>query len=267
MPNEYDYIQERAEELSSLDPEKDSELIRAIEGEICDFIFRELRITKGKAYFPGLNSRNLPSEEFSDILTDVLIKLLKNYRPEKGKFFDALKYIVSRRINDYYADKYKREEWEESYEGRTEDYGEAGEILDNSHFTKDLEWREVFLRVASIIAVRKEQEKHLSKSKRSFFEGFFTFDTVATKFGLFEGDEVVEQSEILFSVMEMVVLEYLLEGTFNSMRDVFMNKVRDEKNLNRRNETMQICYTLSKPTVVERSSRYKKFLKEFQLGG
>jgi hypothetical protein len=128
---------------------------------------------------------------------------------------------------------------------------------------------ELYCRLAVIIAERKKQEEHLSKNKRGHFEGFFTVDTVRFAKGAAEGKRVIVkfseeelsfQNNLLFPIMEIVVLEYLMEGSFAHMRDVSQNKLRDVKSLNKRNETMCACYGLSKPTVVKRNKAYMELL-------
>jgi hypothetical protein len=260
-------IQVLAEELSKLDREKDSERIRDIEGAICAHELGLLKNSGGKADFPLLGRKyncRLPFDAFYDIFTNELLKLLKNYNPESAKFLHALMFYVTNRCKDYYTAQNKKSANEGSYEERLETLGDKGELPDkNSDFAKTYESPksefEVFCRVAPLVALRKAQEQHLAKSKRAYFEGFFTFDTTAqTKKCLFDRDDVVAENETLFPIMETIVLEYLLVGVFAHMRDVADNAVRDAQRLDRRNETMQDCYNLSKPTVVDRNKRYRR---------
>ena len=189
--------------------------------------------------------------------------MLKNYNPEKGQFTTALMFIVRNRLKDYYSAAKKKSENEESYEGRLENLGESGEISGGSDFTDSFGTPrsefEAFRSVAPHVALRKTQEKHLSKSKRSYMDGFFTFDATAqTKKGLFDKNEVIADNDLLFPIMELIILEYLLYGTFTHMSDVANNTVKDEKRLDQRNETMQVCYSISKPTVVIRNKLYRQ---------
>ena len=263
-----DELQTLAEELSRLDRDKDFERARAIESEIAEYELGLFKNINGKAYFPLLKTYNgtLPFEKVYDIFIDVLFDLLRRYDPEKASFTTALSYILNRRVKDIFkkpdgyteeiifTDLYKTDEDgnEQPFEP-TAPNGDPETIhLAGTEF-------EIFLQIAPLVTLRKEQEKHLSKSKKSYLEGFYTFDaTSQTKSGLFDAREVVSENATLFPIMEIVILEYLLHGTFKSMKDVVNNDVRDEKRLEQRNETMQICYSLSKPTVVERNKRYRQ---------
>ena len=270
MTNDILIIEELATELSKLDREKDSERIRAIESEICAYELGILKNIKGKAFFPllGNKSGTIPYDDFHDILTDVLLKLLRNYNPEKAKFSTALMYIVQNRLKDYYTSMRKKAECEESLDARLEIMGDAGDFAVEVDFMESLENKtelKLFLEIAHLIAIKKEKEKHFSIRERSLLEGFFTFDTAAQiKHGLFDEKEVISNNDSIFPIMELVVLEYLLEGAFDSMYDVVYNAVRDEKRLRQRNKTMQVCYNLSKPTV---SKKFEKYIKLFEAFG
>ena len=69
---------------------------------------------------------------------------------------------------------------------------------------------------------------------------------------------MIAENDLLYPIMELVVLEYLLHGTFAHMHDVAENAVISEKRLDRRNEAMQAFYNISKPTVVDRNKKYRK---------
>ncbi len=138
-----------------------------------------------------------------------------------------------------------------------------GEVAEEGDFTIEYESPrtefESFCRIAPLVALRKVQEQHLPKMKKSYFEGFFTFDTTAqTKKGLFDEKEVVSENALLFPIMEMAVLEYLLTGSFAHIRDVVEGVVKNEQCLDRRNETIQVCYHITKPTVVGRNKLYRQ---------
>lgn len=110
---------------------------------------------------------------------------------------------------------------------------------------------------ATIVGEAKKLEKHLNKSKRRYFEGFFTFDTCRyIEVDGIEEDQAKEKNDLLFPVMELVMLEYLKVGTFLSMHDVIMNELDNEDKLKRRNDAMCVCYDLTKPTVVKKNKLY-----------
>jgi hypothetical protein len=154
------------------------------------------------------------------------------------------------------ADDYDGYKAAEDYDGEVLESGGSYEMESLSPPPTEFE---IFLSIAPLVALRKTQEKHLPKSKRGFLEGFFTFDTAKqTKDGLFDGGEVIASNDTLFPIMEIVILEYLLDGAFESMRDVVRGAARDTKRLERRNEAMQVCYGLSKPTVVTKNKLYRQ---------
>jgi hypothetical protein len=259
-----DELQATAEKLAAIRGiESEREQVKTLESQIAEYECGLLKESGGKAYFPLLTRYNgaVPYEEFFDIFTDVLMYLLRNYDPDrisaetemKASFTTAFGYTLNLRMNDYWRKEYKERE----------KYNELTVVdppaPDADPAEQPCTEFELFLRVAPLIALRKNQERHLPKSKKSYFEGFFTFDATAqTKNGLFDEDEIIAENDTLFPLMEFAVLEYLLEGQFESMRDVVENAVKDAKRLERRNETMQICYRLSKPTVVGRNKLYRR---------
>jgi hypothetical protein len=261
-------LQALAEELSSLDRVSDIARIKTIENAIAEYELGLLKNNGGKAYFPLLKKHNnaIPYEAFYDVFVSALISLLKSYDPAKATFATALAHRLNLRCEDCWRDLYKQKQVAHFSDLRqSNDGGETREfdIADDTYAPDRLldqsDEFALFFSLAPFVALLKEEEKHLSKARRSFFEGFFTFDTTAqTKRDLFDGSAVIAKNDILFPIMELVVLEYLLEGSFTHMRDVVENAVKDPAQLLRRNETMQACYGLSKPTVVNRNKRYKQ---------
>ena len=262
-------LQERAVELSTLNSVTDSERIRAIETEIVEYETSLLDNRGGKAYFPLLKRSNgvIPLEDFWDIFTDVLVRLLKDYAPAKNATFTtAFSYLLNKRTVDYWKRYYKENKTSSfSSLSKTGDYGEeqARDIPDDTYAPDRpacvADEFELFLLVAPLVALRKEQEKHLAKSKKSYFEGFYTFDAaVQTQKGLFDEDAVISENDVLFPIMEVVILEYLLDGAFVSMKNVVKNSIKDEKRMEQRNETIRNCYSISKPTVVNRNKLYRQ---------
>jgi hypothetical protein len=262
-------LQALAEELAAIRGD-DSERaqIKNLEARIADYefgILNEYNPKKDKAYFPLLKRHNgvIPFEAFYDIFTDVLLPLLKNYDATKATFTTAFSYLLNLRVNDYWREKYKEFPVAEPFFGNDEPVSLIDSVLalGADHSEHPYNEFELFLLAAPIVAERKKQEQHLSKSKKSYFEGFFTFDTTKqTKDGLFDEHEVIAENDTLFPIMEFVILEYLLEGHFDSMHDVVKNAVKDTKRLEQRNETMQRCYDLSKPTVVSRNKLYDEMM-------
>ena len=263
-------LQELAEELAGLDKEKDSARIRTLENEIADYEHGLLKNIKGKAYFPLLKIRNgqIPFEEFYSIFADVLMEVLRGYKPEKAKFTTALSYRLNLRVNDYFKELKKAQNVitltdlsSENSNGEDSKFEIEDDSYEKYFILEEESEFDFYLRIALLIAIRKAQEKHLNKSKRSYFEGFFTFDTVKLIINneVLDADGLVKENDTLFPIMEIIVLEYMLYGSFRTMLDIAENELRDSKLLNQRNETMQACYKLSKPTVVGRNKLYMQF--------
>lgn len=262
-------LQALAEELSTLSRENNGDRIKAIEFAITGYELGLLKNNGGKAYFPLLKRHNnaIPYEAFYDILIDALVYLLKKYDPaKKAKFATVLANLLNQRVNNYWKKHYKEravDNFSDLQKTSNEREEQEFEVADDTYRADTLlcEMNEfdIFLLVAQLVALRKSQEEHLSKSKKSYFEGFLTFDTTAqTKESLFDSKAVMAENDLLFPIMEYIVLEYLLEGQFSSMYDIVANAVKDPKRLKQRSEAIQKCYGLAGPTVVARNKLYRQ---------
>ncbi|MDR2132073.1 MAG: hypothetical protein LBP30_01870 [Clostridiales Family XIII bacterium] len=262
-------LQALAVELAALDRERDCERVRTIQEKIAEYEFSLVNQGgNGKAYFPLLRRFNgaFDIDVFFDAFTDALMSALEKYRPEKGATFVTLfARILDFRLRDAYAAL--QEDISNIVSPSASDEDNENNII-NTAPDKNNEMEafgvpqtefEIFMEIVPLIALRKEQEKHLAKQKRAYFEGFFTFDvTKQTREGLFSETEVTSENDALFPIMEIVVLEYLMTGTFGHMRDIARNPVKDGDLLNKRNDAMCVCYDLSKPTVVNRNKKYRE---------
>lgn len=75
----------------------------------------------------------------------------------------------------------------------------------------------------------------------------------------------MSENELLFPVMENVVLCYLMDGEFSDMSDVSRNSVKDAILLNQRSRTIELCYSISAPTAAKRNKMYyNEFLQAFK---
>ena len=261
-----DELQIMAEVLASLDRSKDSARAAALEHQIVEFEHDKLKNYGGRAYFPLLKKHNgvIPFDCFYDIFIDVLMGLLRRYKPEKGPFVAALSFQLNNRVKDYFS-KLANEKGT-VYIGFPEDDSQTLEIPDPEDFTDDIgeelttEIR-VFARLAPLVEEQKKKDAHIAK--KMWFERFFTFDVTKTvKSDPQCADEAVSVNCALFPVMEAILLEYLMEGAFGHMRDVVVNMVRDVKLLDKRNEVIQKCYKVSKPTVCDRNAKYFEIFKQ-----
>jgi hypothetical protein len=276
--NEYEEINAKAVEYAGIDPKSpdDRERKLALRNEIWAFEYGLVSERNGRAHFPLLTGNNgkIDIDGFHNALLNVLVELFERFDPSRATFTTALKNRLNKRLIDAFNKQAETENNEQSNIAVVD--GEEVDVFDtipneglniDERLTTEFEH---YCRLAEIIAERKKQEEHLSKNKRGYFGGFFTFDTVRFAKGVAEGKRVIMkfseeelsfQNNLLFPIMEIVVLEYLMEGSFTHMCDVAQNKLRDVKSLNKRNETMCACYGLSKPTVVKRNKAYMELLK------
>jgi hypothetical protein len=293
-----DDVQRLADELITLDPVLDRSRAVTIRNEIIVHIFgfvkqkeylffdkKSQTQTTEDFYYVPLVKKCVAADVFFKTLDGLLgwdakrnewgYKPVRNDKDGRVPFLGALHSLFSMRgIYENKLREHSDNDISSSLEAMQEKFGDSSEIADDYNEYEAIEDYdgetieslsppptefEIFLRIAWLVALRKTQEKHLPKSKRSFLEGFFTFDTTKqTKDGLFDGGEVIANDDTLFPIMEIVLLEYLLDGTFESMRDVVRGAVRDIKRLERRNEAIQVCYDLSKPTVVIKNKLYRQ---------
>jgi hypothetical protein len=262
-------LQALALELPSLNPATDGERIRTIEAAITDYELSFLKDIGGNAYFPLLKKHNgaIPFNVFWDIFIDVLMHFLRKYDPARNNTFsNAFGYLLNLRVNGYWKKYYGGNAavpfsslTTTNGDGEEQEFDKADDTYAPDRLLDAADEFASFLMVAPLVALRKAQEQHLRKSQKSYFEGFFTFDTIKqTKDGLFDEASVISENNVLFPIMEFVVLDYLLEGKFKSMRDVVKNKVKDTERLKQRVDTMGACYGLSKPTVVGRNKLYRQ---------
>lgn len=259
-------IQKLAEELASLDRSKDAERISVIETAISLYELEKLKNLNGKAYFPLLKKHNgvIPFDDFYDIFINVLMSLLRGYKPEKGTFITALTFLLNNRVNDCITDLIDRTNNETSLNERLDTLGDAGDLTENTDFTEEAGEEQhtvirVFVRLAPIVSEQKKLDKH--RVKKMCFERFYTFDVVKTVKNEKDAAEESVKAKVnntIFPIIkpEMVLLEYLMHGTFSHMRDVAGNEMKDVKLLNKRIEVIQKCYHVSKPTVCERNAKY-----------
>ena len=284
-----DVIQALAEELAGLSSETDASRIRDIKSRIYKLELDYLKVIDGKADFPLLTkyNRSIPFEDFWNILTDVIGEIMNWYKPNMGSsFVGALKQRLNNRAASYFRNLYEKE----SVDGNEKDdngknikrsrltsldeiievHGESAVPVSETDFT--IIENEispeciVFIRLATLISEQKKIDEHITK--KMFFERFFTFDITKT---VKDNDYYAEESYVvngtLFPVMEIIMLEYIMYGTFFHMRDVVENELKDTQVLGtsdrrgkrgKQYEVICECYNVSKPTVVERHKQYEK---------
>ena len=265
-------VQNWAEELGRLDATETARKI-TLEEKIVAFEFSLLKEFNGKAYFPLTKNFNgkFEYEEFYDVFIDKLLKVVRSYNPDnlkKATFTTYLRFHLENGLIDLIKKLKKRgiiiiitEITQEDDDGAEYNFDPMDQNWD---FTEYIESEfDIFRRLAPIIAERKKQERHLSKSKKSFFEGFFTFDIAKSLRidNLIEKSEVCEENALLFFIMELVVLKYLMQGRFAHMCNIAENALKDEKLFKRRGAAIEICYCLTHPTVVTKGKAYKTLFK------
>jgi hypothetical protein len=265
-----DEIQALAVELSSLDPLMDAARIQTMRNRIADYEVSLIREgSDGKAYFPLLKRFNgqVAYKDFWGVFTEVLMELFNVYDPSKGAaFISMLRNLLDLRLRDVFK-KYAEESvshipignYDEDGDGETTETFKDIPDPNSSIDTVMLHW----LDIAALITDTKRQEEHLPARRRSYFDGFFTFDTAKlTKDGVLPSDEVINENKTLFPLMVITILEYLMFGTFSHMRDVVLNDLRDETLLEKRGEVIETCCGMSHPTQVDRNKRYRQLVAD-----
>jgi hypothetical protein len=278
-------LQHLAEELARLDREKDSARAAAIENQIVEYELSRLKQFNGKAYFPLLKTNNgcIPFDDFCGILFDVLMELFRKYNPDRATFTTALTYIINLRVISHIkenmsSDDEQDEEWDtdqarerrpisldKALAANTISLMELGfvDFPEDAEEDYKTEMRS-FVHLAPVISDQKEADKH--RTKKMWFERFFTFDVVKIIKNHYDcAEEAVKANAVLFCLMEIVLLEYLMVGAFSHMRDVVNNTIRNIGMLDKRNEAIQKCYSVSKPTVCERNQAYYIIFKEAMI--
>lgn len=261
--NIYDEINAKAEKYARLDPVRESARRLTLRNEIWEKEYNSVKIVNGKALFPPLKQKKVIDKfEFIDVFNEVVPESIEKFDPNKGATYTTyLCNLLNLRLIDAFKKRIKKENKEISnYDDNEIDIFDTIEAEPIIPFDKEPTEFERFCQVARLVVLQKQKETHLGKSGRLYFEGFFTFDaTEQTKKDFFDKKEVIAENETLFPIMESVVLKYLLEGEiFSHMRDVVAAPVKDDKLLEQRNETMQVCYNLSKPTVVKKNKSYRE---------
>ena len=302
-------VQELAERLVSLDRgdiSNESE-IQSLELQITDYEYSYVKKDRfGKAIFPylGVNNRNIPIDDFFSILHDVLLKLFHNYDPKKAKFVTAFSQGINLgAINYFNRDIRRRGEKEESIEVKIEKEGDSAGLgksytppdFDTEHLELDPKIA-VFVRLAPIVEEQRKMDEKRNKSKRLWFESFYTFDlTKLVKLDDFCAHESLKVNGYIFIILktETALLEFLLKDKsrddFFHMRDVIECPVACSnilqttyegtiplcldadvditcsvctKLLSKRNKVLQRYLDVTSPTVIKRNDKYFEKFKE-----
>jgi len=303
-------LAERLANLDRVDPSK-SEEIKDLELRICDY---ELSLLKkdgvGNGYFPLLgeiHQGKIPIEELSSILHDALIHLLRNYDPEKkATFATALSFLINKRAIDYFNKTKKKQQREISAEEIADGRGNAGELGEVYEFP-DFESEElglepevmVFVRLAPLVVEQREMDARRDKSKRVWFESFYTFDvTKLIKKDRDCAEDALKANDYIFPAIEKEtrLLKFLLNSEkgndFSHIRELIERSVNciiilegqektvplcyDAENheqcakciklLDKRNKVFQKYYNTSKPTVCTRNDKYFEKFKQAVYG-
>jgi len=205
----------------------------------------------------------------SHILTDVLMYLFRNYKPDnikKATFTTALRYVLNRRTNDYFTNRLRdRHIWGvsfdqllEQFSGDDDDYDKHehdGKESDHTVFDSmrpsdspdvpnDLQEEiNLFVRLAPFICEQRKMEGHRPPSKQMWFERFYTFDI--TK--LVKMDEWCAKDAIKVSESFQIMCSYV----FISGNDAWHNA--DSKTINC---SYRICVKYIKWDLFHPSSRF-----------
>ena len=221
-----------------------------------------------------------------DMFVDTLFKLLGLKRvKEKDKWVEKWYYDKSSRASFITAFRnqlrYALRDGDETYGDSSIDapaFGEtdSGSIqLPDDNATKMLD--EVLSKMAGLAYVldvyaakiedptedgREGLSETMRDRRRSYYRGFFTFDTTkAVKSSDDLGEIACEYNEELFPYMLVALLEYLMTGSFTNMRDVIQNALREGVNLNQRGLLLEKFFRVSHPTLIDYSKLYDRLRK------
>jgi len=122
---------------------------------------------------------------------------------------------------------------------------------------------ELFIKIASAIIDNKRMQEHLANRQRNFFEAFFTYDvTKRVKEENDTAEAAIEKSPQLFPAMEIILLEYLMIGSFSGMKDVSLNKLKVSIKLEQKQVNIANCYGVkARQTIATRQDNYENWLK------
>jgi hypothetical protein len=267
-----DEVNELGCDFTMLDRVKDAARVRSIQARITEIELGFLGMgPKETAYFPLLktNNINVPYEEFYDILIDVLVGLFRTYNSAHSTFTTALSYQLNHRIIDYFRKIERNRELLILDEADEDESTLVEKIADTAaaqpdQYSEDKEEEselEVLVRLVALVGEMKKKDAHLVE--KLWFERFFTFDvTKMVKTDSLCAERAVAKNDLLFPIMELVLLEFLMHGAFTHISDVIANELKDERYLNQRNEVIQKCYHVSKPTVCSHNAKYYEVFKQ-----
>jgi DNA-directed RNA polymerase specialized sigma subunit len=276
-----DEINELAAMLFQLDKSDNFARIKTIETNLVDKMLNYIKLgeSNGKAYSKKLGLKynsKLPFDDVYDCVTMLMVKLIKKFDSSKGAPFVATYFMLLKlRLVDIYDDLKKRGELvisreeetkydtflKESLEEHCEIYGEAGDFPDESDSTSDIVENRIivgFVKLAPLISEYKKAEEHLSKSRRNFFESFFTYYLIESLHISKEitAQEIVNYNSILFPAIDIKITDYLLDCLALNMLDISRNPIKDEQLFKKRYEIIAICHDITRQTVEERYKRY-----------
>ena len=258
-------LQELAEELATLDPEKDKARVADIKARICEIEIGFIKVNKdGTVYFPLLtqNNNRIKKDEFWNIFCDGLLNLLQKYDPEKGPFYTAFKYIINKRAIDWFRKNTKDGNIIVSIEAQRDSLGKVAEVADTRSediFAAIEKWSYFGELLEEYVQLLKDKDGAKDDTGIEYLHvmGFFTFDTTKAVKDDEELAEVACQYDvILFRFMVINLLCFLMEGVFYGMVDVEKNPLRSGINLNQRGKMLERYYKVSHPTLNKYSQLY-----------
>ena len=268
-------IQELAEELISLDISLDSARIRAIRAQIWLAMYSQIKHTNQT--HNGSDVIIVPllgtSETWTyDLWYQVLEELCgydykkkcwryKTTLPDGRKvasFVTMFKRIMKWRIKnlaviveDYDDGFLPTDEEQKVTRGDLEVFRQFTEK--NQHTNQKEIVFERYMKIISVLSENKKKVLHegkKSQDRHMFFEAFLTFDiTKAIKYKILRKTDVNKHNDNLFPLMQILLLQYLMDGTFRQMLDICENTLKPTILLSQRRETIASCYKVSLPTV------------------
>jgi len=289
-------IQQLAEKLISLDVCQDSASIITIQKQIWLAMYSQIKVTEGM--HKGSEVISVPLLGSSEIWTyDLWMQVLEEiygYNEKKncwryktvlpnGKkaasFVTMFKNTMKWRIKNPTLDINDFDDYLSTDEENTTTIGDkyiyCKYITEQQHTAQKERAFDRFIAITSFLSKTKKIVLHRGgkkeQAKQMYFEAFFTFDIAKAckteivdeygkkTFALKKAD-VERHNDILFYLMQIILLQYLMYGEFKRMIDIFKNTLKSDEWLTRQQSVAE-CYGTARQTISKYEEIYEDFIK------
>ena len=287
-------VQKLAEELVFLDVFNDAARVLKIQSQIWLAMYSQIKVTekmhKGSEVisFPLLGSSEIWTYDlWLQVLNEVCgynkkkncwrYKTILSNGKKAASFITMFKNTMKWRIKNPTLDIDDFDDYLSADEENTvtigDKYAHKKYIKEQEDVAQKERASDRFIAITSFLSKTQKIALHQGKKaqdKQMYFEAFFTYDiTKASKtkitdeygkktFALKKAD-VKKYNDILFCVMQIILLQYLMYGEFTQMTDIFDNTLKFEKWLTRQ-QSVEECYEVTRQTVSKYEETYEDFI-------